>query len=279
MGNSLLVVGDATLVRVHVHTMDPDGALSYGRELGTISNEKVENMETQFETLASSATASQESVSLAVVAVAAGDGLDSLFRSLGARAVVHGGQTMNPSAGDIREAIEAAGGAVTIVLPNNKNIVLAADQAARVIGSSVHVVPTRSIPQGIAALIAMNIEASFDENIEAMSEAIAAVRSGEVTLAARSTTIGGVVVREGQPISLVDGDLIAATNSIPEAVHACVARMVEGRDGAILTLIAGEGETPENAEALARALREQYSCEVELVDGGQPHYPYLIGAE
>lgn len=276
LGDSLLVVGDATLARVHVHTLDPDAAFAYGRELGIVSNEKVENMEAQFQELAAPAAGR---VALAVVVVAAGKGLETLFRSLGARAVVHGGQTMNPSAGDIKEAIDGAAGDAIIVLPNNKNIVLAAEQAASIAGPSARVVPTRSIPQGIAALVAMNPEATLDENINAMTEAMSGVTSGEVTLAARSTAIGGVEVREGQPIYLIDGELIATASSISEAARECVRSMVGGRDGAIITLIAGDGVSLEDAEELAVSLRDEISCELEVVEGGQPHYPYLIGAE
>ena len=226
-GDSLLVVGDQSVVRVHVHTGDPDAAFSYARSLGTVTNEKVENMEAQFRDLAAARDEAAPDVDLAVVVVAAGDGLEELFRSLGATAVVHGGQTMNPSAGDIRDAIASAAGRETIVLPNNKNIVLAADQAAGVVGASVRVLPTRSIPQGIAALVALNTEVSLDENLEAMAEAVSAVRSGEVTLAARDTTIGGVAVREGQPIGLVDGELIAAEENVPDAVRSL--RRAHGR--------------------------------------------------
>ena len=278
-GDSLLVVGDQSVVRVHVHTGDPDAAFSYARSLGTVTNEKVENMEAQFRDLAAARDEAAPDVDLAVVVVAAGDGLEELFRSLGATAVVHGGQTMNPSAGDIRDAIASAAGRETIVLPNNKNIVLAADQAAGVVGASVRVLPTRSIPQGIAALVALNTEVSLAENLEAMAEAVSSVRSGEVTLAARDTTIGGVAVREGQPIGLVDGELIAAEQSVPDAVRSCVVRMVDGREAAMITLIAGEGVTHDTADDLAASLREEFSCEVEVVDGGQPHYPYLIGVE
>ena len=217
-----------------------------------------------------------------IVAVAAGGGIEALFRSLGAAAIVRGGQTMNPSAGQIREAIAAAGGSETIVLPNNKNVVLAAEQAARdpeLAGRRLRVIASRSIPQGVAALIAFNAEATFEENIAEMEAAMAAVSTGEVTLAARPTTIGGVAVAEGQPIALIDGELALAAASAGEAVLACATRMVEGREGVIITLYFGEGETADAAEALAAELRTACACEVEVVGGGQPHYPYLIGVE
>lgn len=276
LGESLLVVGGSSVVRIHVHTRVPDEAIAFGRELGVVSNEKVEDMEAQFRELATTPTATR---GLAVVVVAAGDGLAALFRSLGAAAVVHGGQTMNPSAGEIRDAIAAAGGRETIVLPNNKNIVLAAEQAASATGGRTTVIPTQNIPQGVAALVAMNPEGSMDENVAAMRAATEAVHSGEVTLAARGTRVNGLSVREGQPIGLVDGELVVAEETVADAVLACVGRLVAGREDALVTLYVGADETAEAAEAIAATARERFSCEVEVVEGGQPHYACLIGVE
>jgi DAK2 domain fusion protein YloV len=286
MGESLLVIGNGGLVRVHLHTLAPDDALAYGRTLGTLSHEKVEDMEQQFQALAArrreQATATAAGV--AVVAVGAGDGIERLLRSIGAVEVIRGGQTMNPSAGDIRAAIEATGARDVIVLPDNKNVILAAQLAAAGLPGAgvpirVRVVPSRSIPQGVAALIAMNPEASFDDNAAAMEQAIACVHTGEVTHAARATHVHGMAISEGQPIGLVDGDLVVAEATVADAVRRCVAIMVEGRDASLVTLYAGEGETAAAAEAIAAALRGAFNVDVEVVAGGQPHYPYLIGVE
>ena len=281
MGDSLLVVGSEEVIRVHVHTATPDDAFAYARTLGTVSHEKVEDMEAQFQNLAASsdADAAPATSGITVVAVGAGPGIEELFMSLGASAIVRGGQTMNPSAGDILDAIKKAGGDATIVLPNNKNIVLAAEQAAKTLGDHIRVVPTRSIPQGVAALIAFNSEATPDENAEAMNEAIANVSTGEVTLAARATTMRGIDVQVGQPIGLVDGELAIAGEAVADVARDCVRLMLDGRDGAIVTLYAGEDEPEDSAEALATALREEHGCEVEVIAGGQPHYRYLIGVE
>jgi hypothetical protein len=281
IGNSLLVVGGGDLVRVHVHTHTPGDALAYARTLGTLSHEKVEDMEAQFQALAArgaSATAPRVE-GIAVVAVGAGAGIEALLRSIGASAVVHGGQTMNPSAGDIRAAIEATGAADVIVLPDNKNVIMAAQQAATGLARRVRVIPSRSIPQGVAALVALNTEATLDENVAAMQDAIAQVHTGEVTLAARATRIHGLQIRKGQPIGIVDGDLVVAEESIADAVRGCVARMIDGRDTTLITLYAGAGQDEAAAAALADALRAEFGAEVEVVDGGQPHYPYLIGVE
>jgi DAK2 domain fusion protein YloV len=276
MGDSVLVVGEAAMLRVHLHTPMPDDAIAYGRTLGHVTREKVEDMEAQFRML--SATPVRVG-GIAVVAVGAGEGIEALFRSLGA-SVVRGGQTMNPSAGQIGGAIAATGSREVIVLPNNKNIVLAAEQAARAVTNvDVRVLPSRSIPQGVAALVALNTEASLDDNVAAMADAIASVHTAEVTLAARASSIGEIPVRKGQPIGLVDGELTVAEDSIDAAARSCVAHMLDGHGGAIVTLFAGEGQSQESAETLAESLRAAHGCEVEVVEGGQPQYPYLIGVE
>lgn len=173
----------------------------------------------------------------------------------------------------------ATGAGCAIVLPNNPNIVLAARQALDGIGVPARVVATASIPQGVAALVAMNPEAPFEENVAAMEEAIATVRSGAVTLAARATHAAGIAVRAGQPIALVDGELYAAAETVADAAAAAVREMVTERAGAVVTLYAGEGVSHDDAERLADALRAELHVEVEVVDGGQPHYAYLIGVD
>ena len=280
LGDSLLVVGDVDLVRVHVHTATPDDAMAYARTLGSVSHEKADDMERQFASLAerSHNGAGKRAGGLAVVAVGAGDGIEELFRSLGVSEIVRGGQTMNPSAGDIRDAIVATGADSVIVLPNNKNVVLAAQLAAKGL-AGVRVIATRSIPQGVAALVAMNPEGELDDNALAMGQAMAAVRTGEVTLAARAAQMHGKPIAEGQPIGLVDGDLVVAEATVAEAVRACVALMIEGRDAPLVTLYAGAGEHAAASEAIAEGLRSALAVEVETIAGGQPHYPYLIGVE
>ena len=326
---SLLVVGGGDLVRVHLHTQTPDNALVYARTLGTVSHEKIDDMEAQFQRLAAAPAdatndAHRPADALAVVAVAAGAGIEALLESLGAGQIVRGGQTMNPSAGQIRDALLAAGATSIIVLPNNKNIILAAEQAAESLRAdmpalAIAVVPTRSIPQGVAALVAMNLEATLRENIEAMEAAVASVRTAEVTFAARATRLDGVAVAEGQPIGLIEGDLAVAGDTVADVVRACVARLVEERAASLITLYAGEQPAqpeavpqPDEARAnaartqrasdiahsadpeagatavsagdsataeLAAALRDEFGIDVEVVAGGQPHYPYIIGVE
>ncbi|MEX0750059.1 MAG: DAK2 domain-containing protein, partial [Dehalococcoidia bacterium] len=278
LGNSVLVVGGDDVVRVHVHTHVPDDALAHARTLGDVSHEKVDDMEAQFRALAASSPSVAPTEGIAVVAVALGDGIAELFESMGAR-VVRGGQTMNPSAGDIRAAIEATGASEVIVLPDNKNVVMAAKLAAEGLATLVAVVETRSIPQGVAALVALNTEAPFDENVAAMNDAIASVTTAEITLAARPTRIHDIDVRAGQPIGLIDGDLAVAAETIAEAAHQCVARILAARDASLITLYVGEGETEDAANAIADGLRERHGLDVDVVHGGQPHYPYFVGVE
>jgi uncharacterized protein len=278
LGDSLLVVGGGQTARVHIHTHEPQRALDYGRTLGTLVHEKVDDMEAQFRALAERRPPASRAQGMAVIAVAAGPGMEQLLESLGAT-VVRGGQTMNPSAGDIRAAVEASGAAHVVLLPNNKNIVMAAKQAVQGIDVMAHVIETKSLPQGIAALVALNTEATFEENVDAMEQAAANVRHAEVTLAARATKLHGIEIAEGQPIGIIDGDLQVAESTVADAVRACVARMVEGRDAPLVTLYAGEGEGEGAAQSLAEDLRSAFGAEVEVVMAGQPHYPYLIGVE
>ena len=280
LGDSLLVVGGGDIMRVHIHTDTPDDALAVGRAAGTLTHEKVDDMEAQFRSLAARETAQPLSRvdGIAVVAVGAGAGIEDLLRSMGA-SVVRGGQTMNPSAGEIRAAVEATGASSVILLPNNKNIVMAAKQAIDGLPIEGRVIETRSVPEGVAALVALNSESALDDNVESMRDAAANVRHAEVTLAARSTKLGGVTVREGQPIGIVDGELAVAEETVADAVRSCVARMVEGRDAPLVTLYAGDVEDDASSGAVAESLRAQFGVEVEIVIGGQPHYPYLIGVE
>ncbi len=280
MGESVLVVGGDSSVRVHLHTHAPDAALAYGRTLGVVSNEKVEDLRGQVAALARRTHAAGRRTSgPAVVAVASGAGFEELFRSLGATALVHGGRTMNPSAGEIRAAIEATGADELIVLPNNENVVLAARQAAKRLPTRVVVLPTKTVPQGVAALVAMNAEASFDENVAAMQAAIARVRTAEITRAARATRVDGRDVPKGHPIGIVDGELAVAEQNVADAVCAAVGRMIDGRDAPLVTLYYGEAEDRASASAVAAIVHAEYGCEVEVVDGGQPLYPYLVGVE
>ncbi|MBI4571450.1 MAG: DAK2 domain-containing protein [Chloroflexi bacterium] len=279
LGTSLLVVGGDDLLRVHLHTARPDDALAYGRSLGAVSHVKVDNLEAQVQRFVADAGPADAIANAGIVAVAAGDGIEAAFRSMGATQLVRGGQTMNPSAGEILHAIDACPAQEVLVLPNNKNVIPAAHQAAEQSAKRVAVVPSRSVPQGVAAALALSPDLSFEANVAAMERALTSVRSAEVTRAVRSTSLHGRRIEAGQAIGLIEGALRVVANDVAAAVCACIEQMLRPHD-ALLTLYAGRDARAEDAQALAEELRRRYpSIEVELVDGGQPHYPYLISLE
>jgi hypothetical protein len=216
------------------------------------------------------------------VAVAPGEGFDDVFRSLGAAGIIPGGQTMNPSAQDILGAARAAGARTVLVLPNNGNVVMTAQQAATVAsvaGIRLLVVPTRTVPQGIAAQLAFNPELGAEVNAEAMTEAAGAVRTVEVTRATRSVTLDGIDVRAGQVIALLDDKLVAAGADALQAARQALDEAGAGKSE-LVTVYRGQAPTESDAERFAAALRETYpKAEIELVAGGQPHYDYVISVE
>ncbi len=275
LGDSVVAVGDERLVRVHVHTNDPGGAIRIGTDAGELLEVRIENIRQQ----AGQFFQLQESLQppVAVVAVAPGDGLAQTLRSLGA-VVVSGGPTMNPSARQLLEAIEAAPAQEVIVLPNDKNIVLTAEQAAGMSGKRVKVLHTVTVPQGIAALLAFGPSRDLEENARAMEEAAASVRTIEVTRSIRDVRIGDLQVKEGDYIALVDGELKVKAESAEAALRGALDTL-DGSEG-LLTLYYGADVKEAQAQALAESLQqERHGLEVEVVYGGQPHYPYLASLE
>ncbi len=282
---STVVVGDDRIVRVHAHAEDPGPLLSIGAALGALDQINIQNMDLQHQEFMSlhgygeDAPEQAEAVALAVIPVAPGDGIARVFVSLGAASTVSGGQTMNPSAADIIAAVQKTNAAFTIVLPNNKNIVLAAEQAAELSDTPIAVVPSRNVAQGMAAMLALNPDLTGAENAEAMRGALDSVRSGEITTAVRSTTIDGVDVQEGQAIAILDGGLAAAAASPNEALAAMLDAAELG-EGALVTLFYGAGLAEETAEEAAAAIGARPGgIEVEVHEGGQPHYHYLVSIE
>ena len=291
MGDSALVVGDAQTVKVHVHVLDPGIPISYGAKCGSLRDVVIEDMQAQYEMFMAgredthmpeapfSGIPVEEPPNICVVAVAAGDGLEKVFRSLGATSIVKGGQTMNPSTAQILEAIEQSVSDQVIVLPNNKNILMAAQQAAEVSNKHVAVVPTRSIPQGVSALLALDQQATLDGNVAAMLRAAKEVITGEVTWATRDVALNGLDVREGDAIGLLDSELVVDTESFDEAVFWLLAG-AETEDCELVTVYYGEGVDASQAESLVERLIETYpELEFEVIEGGQPHYPYIISIE
>jgi len=283
LGDSVIVVGDPQLVRVHVHTDDPGAALSLGTGAGQLVQVKVDNIRKQAERFVEMHEEMRgdaaEAPPLSTVAVVAGEGMARVFRSVGCTRVVSGGPTMNPSTREIVDAVEACPADDVAVLPNDKNIILAAQQARKLTKKRLHVVGTRSMPQGIAALLAVSPGEDVKTVVEAMEDACGAVRTIEITRAVRRTSIGGVRVNEGDVIAIVDDQLQLAAPSAEEAVVGALEGLPQA-DESLATLYYGAETTAAAAEELARNIRERFSSyEVEVVFGGQPNYDYIVSVE
>jgi len=274
LGDSLLVVGDSTALKAHVHTDDPETALAVGRAVGTVDAVEIADMHRQTEEREARL---RETTRSAVVAVVAGEGNRRLFENLGAARIVEGGQTMNPPAADLLAAVEAANAKEAVLLPNNANVVLTAEQAAALATRPVHVVPTRSLQAGLAALVAFNPERSAEENAEEMRRAVEGVATGEVTTASRDAEIDGLTVENGEYLGLLNDRAVAAGPSFDEVARAVAdALLAEPRD--VLTLLAGDG-APELNGLLDELSARHPELEIDLHEGGQPHYQLLLSAE
>jgi DAK2 domain fusion protein YloV len=286
-GDSALVVGDDSTIKVHVHTFRPGDVIGYASAKGTLHNIKIDNMQDQhreYMVMGDGSTTPQprqEEVAdgVAIVAVVSGDGLCRVFNSLGVSNIVPGGQTMNPSTQELLQAIESLNEKDVIVLPNNDNVVLAAEKAKELSQKNVIVVPSESIPQGISALLAFNYQADLKKNADAMNEATHGVQTAEITRAIRSASVNGLKVKEGEFIGLVDGDLTASGKTIEEVALQMLEQM-NAADYEIITAYYGEDVTEDQAEELLSTLRERYpDQEWELIAGGQPHYHYVLSVE
>lgn len=283
LGDSLLVVNDDEIIKVHVHTEHPGEVMNYGQKFGSLVKIKVDNMRLQHETLvehdAQAAAVQKTRVPYAVIAIAAGEGVQELFRSLGASYIISGGQTMNPSTEDILKAVKEVKADQVIILPNNKNIFMAADQAAEVADIPVVVVPTKTISQGMTAMLAFNDQQTLEENKTTMTEMIESVVSGQVTTAVRDTTIDNVEIKKDDYLGMIDGKIVVSEPDIFKASLDTLRRMID-EDTEIVTIIVGEGGTMKEAEKFVEALTAEYEdIETELHEGGQPVYPYLFSAE
>jgi len=284
LGDSLLVVNDDEIIKVHVHTEHPGEVMNYGQKFGSLVKIKVDNMRLQHETLVER-DAQQEAltekvrVPFAVIAIAAGEGVQELFRSLGASYIISGGQTMNPSTEDILKAVKEVNAEQVIILPNNKNIFMAADQAAEVADVPVAVVPSKTISQGMTAMLAFNDQQSLEENKASMTEMLDSVVSGQVTTAVRDTTIDNVEIKKDDFLGMIDGKIVVSEADRFNASLDTLNRMID-EDTEIVTIIVGEDGSVEEAEKLIAILvSENDELETELHEGGQPVYPYLFSAE
>lgn len=282
LGDSLLVVNDDEIVKVHVHTEDPGLVMQEGLKYGSLVKVKVDNMRNQHEAQVEKEERQAKPVEekeYAIIAVAAGDGLADIFKAQGVDYIISGGQTMNPSTEDFVKAVEGLNARNIIILPNNKNILMAAQSAAEVIDQPAAVVETKTIPQGLTSLLAFDESKSIEENYERMSTALADVVSGSVTTAVRDTTIDGLEIHENDNLGMVDGKIVVSNPDMIETLEETFAHMLD-EDSEIVTIYVGEEGSEEMANELAQSLAEKYEdVEVEIHQGGQPVYPYLFSVE
>ncbi|MEE8205088.1 MAG: DAK2 domain-containing protein [Dehalococcoidales bacterium] len=278
-GESLIVVGDEATARVHIHTLDPGNVIHYVTSLGTVHKVSIRNMDEQHEDFLAMQKTKIPTADMGIVAIVAGDGLADVFSSLGASAIVSGGQTMNPSTKEILQAVEAVPSDKIIILPNNKNIVPAAEQVKSLTDKSVMVIPTETIPQGVVALLAFDYEADFDTNSRFMTEAKSTVKTIEITRATRSTSLNGLDIKKKQAIGLLNGKLLAASNE-PSDVLGNLLTRIELAKAEVITIYYGADTKEAEAEQVIAAIREQYPhLQVEIVSGGQPYYNYIVSIE
>jgi DAK2 domain fusion protein YloV len=283
MGDSVLVVGDAKAINVHIHTPEPGTPINYGVGVGTLSRIIVENMQDQYQEFVLGqprpTPAVEEISDIASVAVASGEGLARVFESLGVSTVVRGGQTMNPSTEDLLKAVEVASVDNVILLPNNSNVIMAAEQAKALSTKNVVVVPTKTMPQGISAMLAFNYQADLEANARAMARAAGDVETLEITTATRDVEIEGVAVQKGQIIGLLN-DRLRATGESPEEVILSMLSEFKLENFEIITVYWGQDVTQNEAEELVARIEDlNADLDVELVIGGQPHYFYILSLE
>jgi len=281
LGDSLLVVGDPSALKIHVHTDEPGKALALGTAVGTIEGVEIANMHKQTEERTERILGAVPDPSLTletgVVAVVPGAGNRRLFESYGAARVIEGGQTMNPSTADILAAIEATPATEVLVLPNNSNVILSAEQAAKLAGKPVRVIPSRSVPAGLAAIVRYLPSLDAAANEDAMLEALAQVATGEVTVASRDVELDGIEVRKGAWLGLADGSAVASSSDFAEVADAVADRLL-GNGGEVLTLLTGADEP--DLDGFVERLQERHpGVELDVQPGGQPHYPLLLSAE
>ncbi|AKP66703.1 DAK2 domain-containing protein [Companilactobacillus ginsenosidimutans] len=289
IGDSLIVVSDDEVVKVHVHTNYPRKVWEEGRKFGSLVKVKIDNMRIQHETIVDGdetapaatavATKSSEPVDYAVIAVSSGEGLSDLYKSLGVTNIISGGQTMNPSTNDIVDAINSSNAKRAIVLPNNGNIVMAAKQAAGLVDIPVAIVPTKTISQGMTAMLSFNPEADIDENQENMEDSLDTVKSGQVTQAIRNTSIDGLEITKGHFMGIVDGKIEVDDKDIVKTTEEMLDKMID-EDSEVITILVGKDGNDQDAQTISDYLSDKYEdLETEIHQGDQPVYPYLVAVE
>lgn len=285
LGDSLLVISDEEIAKVHIHSEQPGAVLAMGQKYGSLIKIKVDNMREQHSAIvgedhkASTPAKKTEKHPYAIVTIAMGEGVAELLRSIGASYVIEGGQTMNPSTEDIVKAVQEIGAEKVLILPNNKNIVMAAEQAVELLDIEAAVVATKTIPQGMAAILSFNPEATVENNQATMTEAFAHVKTGQVTYAVRDTSIDGVEIHKDDFMALAEGKIVLSTPALKDAAEKVITDLVDANTE-IVTVIYGADTSEENASELIQFIENNYpDVEVELFNGKQGLYPYIISVE
>ncbi|MHC5546354.1 DAK2 domain-containing protein [Bacillus subtilis] len=284
-GDSLLVIADESLAKVHIHAEEPGNVLNYAQHYGELIKIKIENMREQHTSIISQESKPADNDTppakqpYGIVTVAMGEGISNLFKSIGASVVIEGGQTMNPSTEDIVDAVKSVNADTVFILPNNSNIIMAANQAASVVDEQVFVIPAKTVPQGMSALLAFNPDQEAEANEANMLSAIQQVKSGQVTFSVRDTHIDGKDIKKGDFMGILNGTIIGTSENQLSAAKMLLSEMI-GEDDEIVTILYGEDASQEEAEQLEAFLSEKYEeIEVEIHNGKQPLYSYIVSAE
>lgn len=283
-GDSLLVIADDEVAKIHIHSEEPGKVLTYGQDYGSLISMKIENMRQQHidivgENFKKDAPKQETTHPYAVVTVAMGEGIAELLRSIGASYVIEGGQTMNPSTEDIVNAVKSIGAERVLILPNNKNIIMAAEQAAELLDIEAAVVPTTDVPQGMSALLAFNPVASVEDNQATMASASKHVKSGSVTFAVRDTSIDGVEIKKDDFMGISEGKIIVSDSKLEYVTEELAKKLVDS-EAEIVTILYGEDTTEADAQKLGKFIESLNSdVEVEIHDGKQPLYPFILAVE
>lgn len=284
-GDSLLVIADESLAKVHIHAEEPGNVLNYAQHYGELIKIKIENMREQHTSIISQESKPADNETppakqpYGIVTVAMGEGIADLFKSIGASVVIEGGQTMNPSTEDIVDAVKSVNADTVFILPNNSNIIMAANQAASVVDEQVFVIPAKTVPQGMSALLAFNPDQEAEANEANMLSAIQQVKSGQVTFSVRDTHIDGKDIKKGDFMGILNGTIIGTSENQLSAAKMLLSEMI-GEDDEIVTILYGEDASQEEAEQLEAFLSEKYEeIEVEIHNGKQPLYSYIVSAK
>ena len=287
-GDSLLVISDDDIVKVHIHSEQPGEVLSYGQRYGSLIKMKIENMREQHTAILNEdetqspvqVKSSKEKEKYAIITVAMGSGITELFKSIGAHVVIEGGQTMNPSTEDFVKAMESVHAENFILLPNNKNIIMAAEQAASVVEGNVVVVPSRTVPQGMSALLAFNPSGELEANQSSMTDALSNVKTGQITYAVRDTNIDGIDISKDDFMGIAEGKIVVTDKDKLKAAKDLLAKIISADEDEIVTIIYGQDASEDDVNAILEYLEDEYEdIEVEVHNGDQPLYAFIFSVE